>query len=215
VRVKLLDGSLGDIRVGHMEAKATVPKDGIDCPIPVTKTTPNTIISNADATAGWVTTITVKNSFGCTLEAVTLTDDINRKSGDVQFEILENDTRNDPKKGAGATFTKVSSTHSTAVYNLGDIAVGASKVVKIVTHATSGGGIIEDIATAKGTLHCGPGSAIGEAKLALTGAGVLDVTLSRVLARTGGAAGAALWLGTFAMGAVAVRRYVRTRKLTA
>jgi hypothetical protein len=215
VRVRLLDGSLGDIRVGHMEAKATVPAGGITCPIPVSKTTPNTIVSNADATNGWVTTITVKNAFGCTLEGVTLTDDITRKSGDVSFEILESDTRNDPKKGAGATFTKVSSTHSTAVYTLGDIPAGASKVVKVVTHATSGGGIIEDIATAKGTLHCGPGSAIGEAKLALAGTGVLDVTLSRVLARTGGEAGAALWLGTFAFAAVSFRRYLRTRKPTA
>ena len=215
VRVRLLDGSLGDIRVGHMEAKATVPKDGVDCPIPVSKTTPNTIISNADATGGWVTTITVKNSFGCTLEGVTLTDDITKKSGDVNFEIAQDDTRNDPKKGAGVTFTKVNGTHSTAVYTLGDIAAGASKVVKIVTRATSGGGIIEDVATAKGTLHCGPNSAIGEAKLSLTGAGVLDVTLSRILARTGGEAELALWLGTLAFGAVAVRRYVRTRKSTA
>jgi hypothetical protein len=217
VRVRLLDGSLGDIRVGHMEAKASVPAGGITCPIPVTKSANPLVISTASAPDGRsVVTITAKNAFACPLENLSITDELKKKSGDVTFELDGTDSRNDPKPGGGVTFTKNSSTSSTAKYTgLGTLAPGATKIVKLVVHATGGGGEIEDVATAKGDLHCGPASAIGEIKINLSGLAVLNQSVARVLARTGGSAGVALWLGTFAFAAVAVRRYVRTRKLTA
>ncbi|MEY2418082.1 MAG: hypothetical protein QOG90_762 [Actinomycetota bacterium] len=218
VRVKLLDGSLADIRVGHMEAKAAVPPGGINCPIPVTKSTGGLTTIDANSAPGglFVTTITVKNAFACPLENVSLTDDIHRKTGDLTFEIADTDARNDPKKGAGANFSKQSSTQSTASYpNLGTIPVGGTKVVNVVTHVIGGGGVIEDIATAKGDLHCGPGSAIGEARFSLNGSFTLARTATRVLARTGGSEDLALAVGAVALAAIAIRRVVRGRNATA
>lgn len=218
VRVKLLDGSLADVRVGHMEAKATVPAGGVTCPIPVTKSTGGlTVIDGTSAPGGlFVTTITVKNEFACPLENVSLTDEISRKSGDLTFEIADTDSRNDPKKGAGATFTKHSPTSSTASYpSLGSIPVGGTKVVNVVTHVINGGGIIEDTATAKGDLHCGPDSAIGEAKFSITGSFTLARTATKVLARTGGNEDLALAVAAVALVALATRRYAQTRKAQA
>ena len=214
LRIKLADGALGDIRAGHMEAKATVPSGGVNCPIPVTKSTGGLVTIDQNSAPGglFVTTITVKNAFACPLENVSLTDDIHRKTGDLTFEIAETDSRNDPKKGAGANFTRQSSTQSTASYpNLGTIPVGGSKVVNVVTHVINGGGVIEDIATAKGDLHCGPNSAIGEAKFSINGSFTLARTATRVLARTGGTEDLALAMGAIALGAVAARRLVRSR----
>ena len=218
VRVRLLDGSLGDVRIGHMEAKAAVPSGGVNCPIPVTKSTGGLTTINSETAPGglFVTTITVKNAFSCPLENVSLTDDIHKKSGDMSFEIAETDARNDPKKGAGANFSKQSSTQSTASYpNLGSIPVGGTKVVNVVTHVISGGGVIEDIATAKGDLHCGPNSAIGEAKFSLNGSFTLARTAIRVLARTGGSEDLALAVGAATLAVLAARRFMRTRKATA
>ncbi|HVT77081.1 MAG TPA: hypothetical protein VHD87_08630, partial [Acidimicrobiales bacterium] len=214
VRVKLLDGSLADIRVGHMEAKAAVPSGGVNCPIPVSKVASPSTVNSATAPDGrFVTTITVKNSFACPLEGLAVTDEIKRSAGDVTFEIDGADSRNDPKSGAGATFTKHSTTSATASYpSLGTVAVGASKVIKVVTHVTGGGGSIEDTATATGTLHCGPDSAIGEAKVNLSGNFSLTTVVARVLARTGINEDWALALGLIASAAIALRRVARTRR---
>ncbi len=213
VRVKLLDGSLADIRVGHMEAKATVPAGGITCPIPVSKVATPSIVNSTTAPDGkFQVKITIKNSFACPLENVSAVDEIIRKSGDVTFKIEETDARNDPKKGAGATFTTKSTTAATASYpSLGTIPVGGSKVLNVVLSVTKGSGIIEDTATAKGTLACGPNSAIGEAKVQLAGSFTLITTVSKVLARTGGAAGLALLFGAGAVTMAVARRVIRRR----
>ena len=135
VRLKLADGALGDVRVGHMEAKATVPAGGVTCPIPVTKVATPPIVNSTSAPDGkFLTTITIKNAFACPLENVSMIDEMIRKTGDVTFEIDEGNANNDPKKGAGAVFTKKSSTAATASYaNLGTIPVGGSKIVKVYT----------------------------------------------------------------------------------
>ncbi|MEY2424680.1 MAG: hypothetical protein QOI61_252, partial [Actinomycetota bacterium] len=115
VRLVLADGALGDVRIGHMETKATVPAGGVTCPIPVNKVATPPIVNSTSAPDGkFLTTITIKNAFACPLENVTMTDDIIRKTGDVTFEIDENNAGNDPKKGAGAVFTKNSSTSAKA-----------------------------------------------------------------------------------------------------
>jgi hypothetical protein len=219
VRVRLVDGSLGDIRVGHMEAKATVPAGGVHCPIPVTKSTGGlTTIDASSAPDGkFVTTITVKNSFACPLENLSLVDEVSKQgNGNITFALDPTDSRNDPKPGSnGVTFVNHSPTAATATYpSLGTLAVGASKVINVVTKV-QGGGVIQDIATAKGDLHCGPTSAIGEAKFSLNGSFTLARTATRVLARTGGSEDLALEIGTIAFVALAVRRFVRTRKATA
>jgi hypothetical protein len=218
VRVRLVDGSLGDIRVGHMEAKAAVPSGGVNCPIPVHKD--NAGLTNTataiDANNNFRVKITIKNAFSCPLENVSLIDENKTKSGDAKFELAGTDPGNDPKPGAGATFTKHTDQWSTASYPaLGTIPVGGTKDVYVVTHVISGGGVIEDVATAKGDLHCGPNSAIGEAKFSLTGSFTLARTATRVLARTGGSEDLALAIGAIALAAVAARRFARTRNAKA
>lgn len=212
--VELLDGTLGNIRIGHAEVKATVPSGGVTCPIPVNKVAKPSIVNAQTAPDGkFQVAITIKNGFDCDLINVSATDVITRKSGNVTFGIEENDTRNDPKKGAGAVFTKTSATNATASYpSLGTIKAGESKVINVVMSVASGNGEIQDTATAKGTLNCPQGSAIGNAQVNLSGDFTLITTVSRVLARTGGSETAALVLAGVAMSAVLTRRVVRTRK---
>lgn len=189
VRIKLLDGSLGDIRVGHMEARAIVPAGGISCPIPVTKSADPSTVTSSTPGGNFTVSITIKNSFDCDLTGVSATDEITRKSGTPTFSIVTGDSHNDPKAGAGATFVNdKSGTHSSATYPaLGTIPAGGTKVLKVVIHVASGSGVIQDIATANGTLSCPGGNAIGRA-VALTGSFTLLTTVAatKVLARTGG-----------------------------
>jgi hypothetical protein len=214
VRITALDGAAADIRVGHMEVKAQVPSGGITCPIPVSKTATPNIVNQSTAPDGkFQVAITIKNAFACPLENVSATDDIIRKTGDVTFKIEDADPRNDPKKGSGATFTTRSTSSALASYpSLGTIAPGATKVINVVLSVTRGSGTIQDTATATGTLHCGPGSAIGEATAKLTGNFTLITTVVRVLARTGGEATMALVVATIAGLALVSRRILRTRR---
>ncbi len=214
VRVVLADGSLADIRVGHMEVKATVPSGGITCPIPVTKKATPSIVNSTTAPDGkFQVAITIKNAFACELINVSLIDEITRKTGNVAFKIVEDDSRNDPKKGAGAVFKTNSTTSATASYaNLGTIPVGGTKVVNLVIQVTGGGGEIQDIATAKGTLNCAEASAIGKATANLTGSFTLITTVARVLARTGGESTLALLFGAGAVLSAGARRVYRRRK---
>lgn len=214
VRVTLLDGSLADIRVGHMEVKAAAPAGGVTCPIPTSKKATPSIVNATTAPDGkFQVAITIKNSFACDLINVSATDEIIRKTGNVAFKIVEDDSRNDPKKGAGATFKTNSTTSATATYaNLGTIPVGGSKVLNLVIQVTGGGGEIQDTATAKGTLNCGPNSAIGQATVNLAGNFTLITTVARVLARTGGEATLALLFSGVAVTGAAVRRITRRRR---
>ncbi len=216
-RVVLADGAVANIRIGHSAVKAQVPAGGITCPIPVTKkATPNIVNSTTAPDGKFQVAITIKNGFDCPLINISAIDEITRKSGDLQFAIVENDTRNDPKAGAGAVFKKNSNTSATATYaNLGTLAPGASKVLNVVIEITSGSGEIQDIATAKGTLACAEGSAIGQANVNLSGSFTLITVVARVLARTGGTAGIALMLGGTAMAAVLTRRVARARRAKA
>ena len=217
--VELLPGAPGapamgaNIRVGHAQVKAQVPAGGINCPIPVSKKATPSIVNAQTAPDGkFVVEIAIKNGFDCDLTGVTATDEIVRKSGNVTFAIEENDSRNDPKKGAGATFKKNSATSSTASYTLGTIKAGETRTIKVVQSVASGNGEIQDTATAKGTLACPQGSAIGNASVNLNGSFTLITTVSRVLARTGGEETAALLAGALAVSALLTRRIVRTRR---
>jgi uncharacterized repeat protein (TIGR01451 family) len=82
VRVQLLErrdllgrllAGVGDVRVGHMEARAEAPKGGIDCGIPVTKR-----VSPAVARAGEKLSykIDITNPFDCTLNPVKVVDEL-------------------------------------------------------------------------------------------------------------------------------------------
>jgi hypothetical protein len=87
VRLKLADGALGDIRLGHMEVKAHVPAGGIDCGIPVTKSaSPVGVTVNQDFTV----TIKIDNPFGCDLTHVKVVDVVTTKGG-ARFQVIDTD----------------------------------------------------------------------------------------------------------------------------
>ena len=200
VRIKLLGGVGGDIRIGHMEVRAIVPAGGVICPIPVTKVaTPSTVNETTAPDGKFQVAITVRNPYDCPLTNVRVVDVITRKSGNVTFEIVKDDPRNNPKAGeaGGTTFTNSSPTSATATYpNLGTIAPGGTLVVNLVIRVLSGGGEIQDIVTVNGVLNCPDARAQGEARAsaALSGSFTLITRANALLPRTGGGE-SLIWLG--------------------
>ena len=72
VRVRLLDGALGDVRIGHMEAAVTVPADGVQCPgLIVDHEVDKPTVTPGDE---FLYTITVTNPHDCVLAEVKLVD---------------------------------------------------------------------------------------------------------------------------------------------
>ncbi|HVE95271.1 MAG TPA: hypothetical protein VNB24_10135 [Acidimicrobiales bacterium] len=213
VRLRLAGGAVGDIRIGHMEVKATVPAGGVICPIPVTKkATPSTVNETTAPDGKFQVAITIRNPFDCPLINVKAVDVISRKTGDVTFEIVKDDARNDPKSGVGGTtFTNTSPTSATATYpNLGTLAPGETRVLNLVIDVLSGGGEIQDIVTVDGVLNCADARAQGEARAtaALRGTFTLVTRANAILPRTGGDE-ALLWLGIPLAALLVVRRLTK------
>jgi uncharacterized repeat protein (TIGR01451 family) len=122
VRVQLLErrdllgrllAGVGDVRIGHMEARAEAPKGGIDCGIPVAKT-----VSPSVAHAGQALhyKINITNPFDCTLNPVKVVDQL--APGKVRTSLLN--AAGGQKAGNTITWT-----------NVGPIAPHASKTVPV------------------------------------------------------------------------------------
>jgi hypothetical protein len=195
VRVKLLDGSLADIRVGHMEVSTRVPSGGIDCGVPVTKTATPKGVGVGQA---FVVSIAVQNPFGCDMTAVKLVDVITTQ-GSAKFQVLAT------SPAANAVPSGANLDSGTIVWNdIGPIAKGATKTVTATIRAQGGGGIIEDIATATATLgNCegeGNGSQLVGSSLPLQ----VPVVLAKKLVTTGVADSAAILAGLALMSIAAV-----------
>jgi LPXTG-motif cell wall-anchored protein len=192
VRINLLsqpDPQLADLRIGHMEASAEVPKGGINCPIPVDKSATDTEISVGDETT---ISITVDNVYDCDLEKVVLTDTISQVTGSPNFKIT----------GTGGAATPTSDDDLEGVlppgeekqtvleWDLGTIEKGKSKSVDFTIEATDGG-LLRDIAEAAGTFaNCSgqDASGLAIAGLELTGLSV-PVDINITTPQTGAAAG--------------------------
>lgn len=213
VRLRLAGGAVGDIRIGHMEVRSVVPAGGIICPIPVTKkATPSTVTETTAPDGKFQVAITIRNPYDCPLINVKAVDVITRKSGDVTFEIVRDDARNDPKAGVGGTtFTNISPTSATANYpDLGTLAPGETKVLNLVIDVLSGGGEIQDVVTVDGVLNCPDARAQGEARAtaALRGTFTLVTRANAILPRTGGDE-ALLWLGLPLAAILVIRRITK------
>ncbi|MGH2726551.1 MAG: hypothetical protein ACRDKS_06205, partial [Actinomycetota bacterium] len=134
VRLKLADGQLGDIRIGHAEVAAQVPSAGIDCGIPVSKTA-----SPQGVTIGQAFTVSIKvdNPFGCDMTVVKVTDKITTQ-GSAKFQVLStNPVANQVPAGSNLD-------SGTIVWdNIGPIPKGGSKTVTVSIRAQGGGGVIE------------------------------------------------------------------------
>jgi len=146
VKVTLLEtGSThaADIRIGHMEVKAQVPVNGIDCGIPVTKSAnpPGVEVSQS-----FIVSIKIDNPFGCDLTAVRATDDITTR-GDARFEVT----------GTSPTADTVPAGSNRASgmiiwNNIGSIPKGTSKTITTTIKAEGGGGEIDDVANVSAVL---------------------------------------------------------------
>lgn len=92
VRVKLLQGDLTDLRVGHMEAAVAVPAAGVTCPgLQVTQTVDPTQVHPGDQ---FTYTIVVSNPNDCTLTDVKVVETITGSDG-VLFTALSPTTLGD------------------------------------------------------------------------------------------------------------------------
>lgn len=209
LRVRLLDGTLTDLRVGHMEVTAEVPAGGVNCPIPVTKTAdPRSITLGTENNQSEIT-ITVHNDFDCDLEGVVLTDRIRQLEGDPDFSLTAAEpTPDSPSLPTGNLTT------ADVVWSLGDIPRGEERSVSLTLQTATKGGIIRDIAEATGTLaNCVGQDVAGLAIAGLNLSGLSNpVDIAIPLAVTGAAgfptaaAGAALSAGALALAAMLRRR---------
>ena len=162
VRVRSLPGapaSLADIRLGHMEASATVPRDGVSCPVPITKT-PSA--SSVPTGGTFTTTFTVTNPFKCTLQGVAVTDDVSTTDG-ATFTVGQSD----------GSFSG-SSTQGTITFPSFDLKPGAKKDLTATFTAGSGSGTIVDTARAMATLKdcAAPGATVNGVDVSVTNSSI-------------------------------------------
>jgi LPXTG-motif cell wall-anchored protein len=213
VRVRVLDGQLVDLRVGHMEVSAEVPNGGVTCPIPVSKSAdPDKLMINAEPDTTEIS-ITVHNVYDCDLTNTRLTDRI-RQVDDTSpdFKLLSADPEAvEPDMPTGVL------TRADVVWSLGTIKKGETRTVTLELQSAGHGGVLEDIAEAAGEFaNCSGQDATGLAiaGLDLTGLSV-PVRVNIELAATGAqakqtvAVGGGLALLASALGMFLRRRSVR------
>jgi len=141
-RVVLKDVPGADLRIGHMEAAATVPPDGIACPgIGVVKQLDQTEVRPGDRFT-WV--IDVSNANDCMLDKVKVTDTITASPG-VRYRVVSSD----PKAAT-------SSDGSVVFDGVGPVRQGETRRLQINVEVDdlSAPGSFADVAVADGV--CGP-----------------------------------------------------------
>ena len=173
---RLLSGA-GDVRIGHMEARAEAPRGGIDCPLPVTKTVSPTV---AHAGEKLSYRIGITNPFDCTLSPVKVVDDV--APGGVRLNLAS--APGGLKVGNTITFA-----------NVGSMAPHSTKTVPVDLNVApdSKAGIVENHVTVSATCTSG-GEADGMANVVVPVNGAAAVQ-SQVLTAQVAAAGPAQVLG--------------------
>ncbi|HJT37172.1 MAG TPA: LPXTG cell wall anchor domain-containing protein, partial [Actinomycetota bacterium] len=179
---------LATIGVGHMEVAAKVPTNGIQCPIPVTKTPSASTVTSGQS---FTTTIKVDNPFSCPLVLSKVTDDITTKLAST-FQI----TSADPTPQVPASLPTADGLTAGTVewnQNLPTIQPGDSATFTVTLKSGGGAGEIDDTATALGAVtNCaaGPGSGstdvtgLTNANVPVSGTGSLTVPTTSVLGVT-------------------------------
>jgi uncharacterized repeat protein (TIGR01451 family) len=200
-RVRLLDGSAADIRIGHMEVSTRVPEGGIECGLPVSKA-PDKDPVTVGETFNYA--ITIMNPYDCTLTNVKVVDTVTAPEG-ITFSI-------------GATAPQADEVTATTVTwnDIGDIPPhsGVQLGIQITINSATGEGLMTDHVVA--TADCATGTGEAETGVGLTGE--VTVTAPRVtpdgrpepIPRTGGRV-APIYLAIAALGGVALLRAVRAR----
>lgn len=146
VRVRALAGAparLADLRIGHMEASASVPAGGVGCQIPVSKT-PS--VQTANVGESFDVTFAVANPYDCTLRGVRLEDAVTTER-DARFAV----GFTAPAASVAPAGQRLA--EGTLIWsNLGDLRPGQTRTVRATFAAQGGAGAIIDRATAFGTL---------------------------------------------------------------
>lgn len=200
---------LADVRVGHMEAAATVPAGGIQCPdINVAKTAnPDPVNAGSD----FVYTIDVNNPYDCVLTDVKVVDTIEVSNPKIKYTI----------KGQDPAASSVSGDSKVLTWNdIGPIDPKKSKQLKITVNVDKDSPAGNFIDTAAVTANCGLDTAQGGAKINLALNGGVKVLVPKVqpqvaapLPRTGGNnvlfVGSAVGLGLISLLSAAGYRRLR------
>lgn len=172
VKVAVPTLGLADIRVGHMEAAATVPPGGILCQIDVSKEAQPANVNPGD-TFNYI--IHVHNPHACTLTGVKVVDTVSTTSG-IVYSIL------------GETPPADSSTSTTLTWNdIGPLAPGVTKdlVVNMKVGSNSAGGTFTEKASV--TASCAIANAQGTSTIAVPAAGSATIQLPTVSGGRGAA----------------------------
>ena len=166
-RVRVLDGAVADVRVGHMEAEAEVPAGGVSCPIPVIKTADPDNIRIRESPDTSHITFEVKNVYNCDLKNATLVDHIKQQDGDPDFQLTASDPTPDSPSIPTGTIREAD-----VHWSLGLIPKGTTKTVTLDLKSATTGGVIRDVAEAAGQLTNCTGSdvnGVNVAGLAISG----------------------------------------------
>jgi len=146
VRVRLLNGTAADVRVGHMEAAVTVPSGGVQCPgLTVGQTVDKASVTPGDT---FVYTITVTNPNDCDLSHLKLVETPTASAAGVQFTILPATLGADlGVNGSTATWPDV-----------GDLGAGLTRTFKVTVKIPLGSvaGKLTALAVANGVCPAAP-----------------------------------------------------------
>jgi hypothetical protein len=213
VRIRIGDGAVGDIRIGHMEASAEVPAGGVNCPIPVIKSADPDQIKIKEEPDTSKISIEVKNVYDCDLTDTVLTDHITQKDEtSPDFKLLSSDpAAESPDMPTGVL------TSADVEWKLGTIKAGESKSVSLDLQSAEHGGVLVDIAEAAGSFaNCSGQDASGLAINGLDVSGLsvpvdvnIETPVTGAAASRTAATGGGLALVAVALGWVLRRRYPR------
>jgi uncharacterized repeat protein (TIGR01451 family) len=126
VRVRLLNGTLADVRIGHMEAAVNVPAGGVQCPgLTVGQSVDKPTVTPGDT---FVYTVTITNPNDCDLNHIKLVETPSGNQPAVQFTIVGTSLGGDIAAG-GLTATWPDD---------GGLLSGATKIFKITVKIPPG-----------------------------------------------------------------------------
>lgn len=160
---------LADVRVGHMEAAATVPAGGIQCPdINVAKAAnPDPVNAGSD----FVYTIDINNPYDCTLTDVKVVDTIEVSNPKIKYTI----------RGQDPAASSISGDSKVLTWNdVGPINPRGSKQLKVTINVDKDSPAGNFIDTAAVTGNCGLDTAQGGAKINLALSGGVRVLVPKV-----------------------------------
>jgi hypothetical protein len=165
VNLSLSGLTIADLRLGHMEAAATVPAGGVLCQVDVSKRAQPSNVNPGDE---FTYIIDVHNPHGCVLTGVRVVDTITTTGG-VRYSILGQNPKADSVVGGTLTWN-----------DIGPINPGDTKelTVQMKVSPNSAGGTFTQ--TANVTASCAIGNASGSSTISVPAAGGVTIQLPTI-----------------------------------